>query len=99
MVFPSHGLNALDPDDWVAALAALGAEVGRFIGFELGAQFVPYGRIYPLEAYRGLLGIPECVGAKHSSLSRAAEWDRLALRDALRPDFGCSPATTWPSTW
>ena len=50
-------------------------------------MFVPYGRIYPLDAYQGLLGIAACVGAKHSSLSRQAEWDRLALRDAIRPDF------------
>ena len=87
VVFPSYGLNGLDPDAWVAALAAIGARLDRFIGFELGAQFVPYGRIYPLEAYRGLLGVPGCIGAKHSSLSRQAEWDRLALRDAVRPDF------------
>ena len=87
VIFPSHGLNALDPDAWVRALAALGATVDRFIGFELGAQFVPYGRIYPLEAYRGLLAIGSCIGAKHSSLSRQAEWDRLALRDEIRPDF------------
>jgi hypothetical protein len=48
---------------------------------------VPYGRIYSLEAYEGLLGVPTCIGAKHSSLSRAAEWDRLAVRDRIRPDF------------
>ena len=28
-----------------------------------------------------------CIGAKHSSLSRAAEWDRLAVRDRVRPGF------------
>ena len=28
-----------------------------------------------------------CIGAKHSSLSRGAEWDRLAVRDRVRPDF------------
>ena len=87
VIFPSHGLNGLDPDDWVAGLERLGATVDRFIGFELGPQFVPYGRIYPLEAYRGLLGIRSCIGAKHSSLQRQAEWDRLVLRDAVRPDF------------
>ena len=87
VVFPSHGLNALDPDAWVAAHERLATEVDRFVAFELGEQFVPYGRIYPLEAYRGLLDIPACIGAKHSSLSRRAEWDRLALRDAHRPDF------------
>jgi dihydrodipicolinate synthase/N-acetylneuraminate lyase len=87
VVFPSHGLNALDDDGWVAALAAFGAEVDRFLGFELGPMFVPYGRIVGLDAYEGLLGIDACIGAKHSSLDRQAEWDRLALRDRVRPDF------------
>ena len=50
-------------------------------------MFVPYGRIYDLDAYRALLDVPQCVGAKHSSLSRQLEWDRIALRDARRPDF------------
>jgi dihydrodipicolinate synthase/N-acetylneuraminate lyase len=87
VVFPSHGLNALDDEEWVRALAALGAEVDRFIGFELSPLFVPYGRIVSLDAYRGMLEIPSCAGAKHSSLSRQAEWDRLELRDAVRPAF------------
>jgi hypothetical protein len=34
-----------------------------------------------------MLEIPQCVGAKHSSLSREAEWDRLTLRDEVRPEF------------
>ena len=87
VVFPSHGLNALDDAGWVDALAGFGAEVDRFIGFELGPMFVPHGRIYGLDAYEGLLGIGSCLGAKHSSLDRRAEWDRLALRDRIRPDF------------
>jgi dihydrodipicolinate synthase/N-acetylneuraminate lyase len=87
VVFPSHGLNALDEQEWVAAHEAFGRRFDRFIGFELGPMFVPYGRIYSLAAYEGLLGIASCLGAKHSSLSRPAEWDRLAIRDRLRPDF------------
>ena len=87
VLFPSHGLNEQDEKGWVAALAALGAEVDRFIGFELGPMFVPYGRIVSLDAYRGMVEIPQCVGAKHSSLSRRAEWERLALRDEVRPGF------------
>lgn len=87
VIFPSHGLNGLDDDGWVAALAGLGAELDRFLGFELGPMFVPYGRIPGLDAYRGLLEIPSCIGAKHSSLSRQLEWDRLALRDEIRPGF------------
>ena len=86
-VFPSHGLNALDADGWVAAHSRLARGCDRFIAFELGPMFVPYGRIYPLDAYRGLLDIDACIGAKHSSLERSPEWDRLALRDEVRPDF------------
>ena len=87
VVFPSHGLNELEDAGWVAALGAFGKEVDRFIGFELGSMFVPYGRIVGLDAYEGLLGVESCIGAKHSSLDRRAEWDRLVLRDRVRPDF------------
>lgn len=87
VVFPSHGLNELDPDGWVDAHRDLATGTDRFVAFELGRQFVPYGRIYPLDAYSELLAIPACIGAKHSSLSRCLEWDRLRVRDALRPDF------------
>jgi hypothetical protein len=65
VVFPSYGLNALDDAAWVAAHEQLASGVDRFIGFELGAMFVPYGRIYSLDAYEGLLGLGGCIGAKH----------------------------------
>ncbi len=87
VIFPSHGLNALSEPAWIDAHAQLAARLDRFIGFELGAMFVPYGRIVGLDAYRGLMDLPQCIGAKHSSLSRQLEWDRLALRDATRPEF------------
>jgi len=87
VVFPSYGLNSLDDDGWVGALVEIGDEVDRFIGFELGAMFVPYGRIPSLDAYAGMMGIASCIGAKHSSLSRTIEWDRLDLRDRVRPEF------------
>lgn len=87
VVFPSWGLNGFDDAAWLAALDAIGRRVDRFIGFELGPMFVPYGRIVGIDTYRSLLEIPSCIGAKHSSLSRQAEWERLAARDELRPDF------------
>ena len=87
VIFPSHGLNSLGDDGWVDALAAIGERVDRFIGFELGAMFVPYGRIPSLAAYEAMMGIGSCIGAKHSSLSRRLEWDRLAVRDRMRPEF------------
>ena len=87
VIFPSNGLNGGCEETWVEALTAIGANLDRFLGFELGSMFVPYGRIYSLDAYRAMLDIYSCIGAKHSSLNRELEWQRLALRDEVRPDF------------
>ena len=87
VIFPSHGLNDHGDEAWIDAYRQLGDELDRFIGFELGRMFVAHGRIVGLDTYEELLGIPACVGAKHSSLSRVLEWQRLELRDRLRPDF------------
>ena len=87
IVFPSHGLSELAEPQWVSAHAELARHCDRFLAFELGPMFVPYGRIYSLDAYAGLMEIPSCIGAKHSSLDRRPEWERLALRDRRRPDF------------
>ena len=87
MIFPSHGLNQGSDDEWLGRFAQIGGELDRFFAFELGTMFVPYGKIVSLDTYRGLLEIASCAGAKHSSLHRKPEWDRLAVRDELRPDF------------
>ncbi len=87
IVFPTHGLTSRDGDGWVDAHTAIAEQCDRFLAFELGPMFVPYGRIYDLDAYRGLLEVGACVGAKHSSLDRGLEWERLAVRDEVRPDF------------
>lgn len=86
-IFQSFGLTSLPPDQLLAAYADFGRTAPRFIAFELGTMFAPFGKIYDLATYEGLLGITECIGAKHSSLSRQLEWDRLTLRDKVRPDF------------
>jgi dihydrodipicolinate synthase/N-acetylneuraminate lyase len=87
IVFPSFGLMAVPEEEVGAAFAALARGCDRFLAFELGEMFAPAGRIFTLDTYRKLLEVPECVGAKHSSLDRQVEWDRLAIRDAMRPDF------------
>jgi dihydrodipicolinate synthase/N-acetylneuraminate lyase len=87
VLFPCHGLNAGSDADVVARLAHLGACLPEFIGFELGTAFVPCGRILSRAAYGALMQIPNCLGAKHSSLSRRLEWERIALRDRQRPAF------------
>ena len=87
VIFPSYGLTQQPDDAIVAAYAQIGERTNGFIGFELGTMFAPFGKIYSLDVYRGLLDIPRCLGAKHSSLRRDLEWQRLQLRDAVRADF------------
>jgi dihydrodipicolinate synthase/N-acetylneuraminate lyase len=87
VIFQSYGLTGQADDEIVASYAELGRHCDRFIGFELGQMFAPFGKIYSMEVYRGLLNIPQCLGAKHSSLRRELEWERLVLRDGVRPDF------------
>ena len=87
ILFPSHGLADLADEEVVAVWAAVGERCDRFLGFELSSEFHPAGRILGLDAYRAVLDIPSCAGAKHSSLERGPEWDRLRLRDEVRPDF------------
>lgn len=87
VIFQSYGLTGQDEDGIVGSYAEIGRHCDRFIGFELGEMFAPFGRIYSPEVYRGLLGVPQCIGAKHSSLRRGLEWERLRLRDEVRPDF------------
>lgn len=87
VIFQSYGLVALGPEELIKAYEQIARYASRFIAFELGTMFAPFGKIYDLATYEGLLGIPQCTGAKHSSLKRELEWQRLVLRDSLRPDF------------
>lgn len=87
VIFQSYGLTGQGDQEIVRSYEAIGAACGPFIGFELGTMFAPFGKIYSLDVYRGLLGVKQCQGAKHSSLDRGLEWQRIQLRDATRPDF------------
>jgi dihydrodipicolinate synthase/N-acetylneuraminate lyase len=87
IVFPSFGLTGQPGEEIVASYEAIGKRVDRFIGFELGEMFAPFGKIFDLETYRGMMSVRSCIGAKHSSLSRQMEWDRLRLRHQHRPGF------------
>ena len=57
------------------------------LAFELGTMFAPNGEIFDAETVQRLMDIPEIKGMKHSSLDRLVELERLAIRDAHRPDF------------
>jgi len=84
IIVQSHGLTG---NDVLAAYNQIAKLCDHFLAFELGQMFAPFGAIYDLETYSGLMAIPNCAGAKHSSLSRELEWERLKMRDAQRPDF------------
>lgn len=87
VIFPSAFTAALDE----SALCEFFSEIARsgdsFLAFELGPMFSRYGRVFSDSVLRHLMGLPECVGLKHSSLDRKTEIERLRLRDAMRPDF------------
>jgi dihydrodipicolinate synthase/N-acetylneuraminate lyase len=87
VIFPSFGLTSGSDADMLGRYRQLGRRVESFIGFELSTEFVPSGRVLALDAYAEMLQIPNCIGAKHSSLSRRLEWERLALRNRVRPGF------------
>jgi len=87
IIFQSYGLTSGRDDQIVENYVDIASKCDRFYAFELGKMFAPFGEIYSLDVYQQLLNITACIGAKHSSLNRQAEWDRLRLRDQIRPDF------------
>jgi dihydrodipicolinate synthase/N-acetylneuraminate lyase len=87
VIFQSYGLTNQAETDIISSYKVLAKECDGFIAFELGKMFAPFGTIYSLETYEALMSIPQCKGAKHSSLDRNLEWQRLALRDKKRPEF------------
>ncbi|MEN1680081.1 MAG: dihydrodipicolinate synthase family protein [Planctomycetota bacterium] len=87
VIFQSYGLAHQADDAILENYRRIASMTGEFIAFELGNAFAPFGNIYSLGAYEQLMQIPQCSGAKHSSLNRVEEWRRLALRNRVRPDF------------
>lgn len=87
ILFQCGAVTALDEAAALAVYRRVGDAGGPLLAFELGTMFAPFGRIYSLDFFRGLLDTPAFVGLKHSSLDRGLEWQRLELRDRRRPDF------------
>jgi dihydrodipicolinate synthase/N-acetylneuraminate lyase len=87
VILQSFGLTNQNKDEIVASYETLAKSCSRFIAFELGTMFAPFGKIYDLQMFAAIMRIEECIGAKHSSLNRQLEWQRLKLRDEQRPDF------------
>jgi dihydrodipicolinate synthase/N-acetylneuraminate lyase len=87
VIFQSYGLIEQAGPEIVASYQKLAKACDRFLGFELTQDLAPFGKIYDLETYAGIMAVKGCIGAKHSSFHREPEWQRLKLRDTQRPDF------------
>lgn len=87
VIFQTTRFHDWESQEIVDLYAAICEPYEAVIGFELGKVFAPFGMIYDEETIRGLMAIPSLKGIKHSSLSRAEELKRLALRDEVRPEF------------
>ena len=87
ILFQTSRLHEKTSAEKAAAYKAICRGYAHVLAFELGPVFAPNGEIFDKETFRRLLDIPEIKGIKHSSLDRLVELERLAIRDAQRPDF------------
>jgi 4-hydroxy-tetrahydrodipicolinate synthase len=87
ILFQTARLHGKPAKEKVATYAAICKGYPQVLAFELSPRFASNGEIFDESTVRGLLEIPELKGMKHSSLDRLLEVDRLALRDAHRPEF------------
>lgn len=87
ILFQTSRLHGKSSAEKAAAYEEASRGYPRVLAFELGQMFAPNGEIFDEETFRRLLDIPEIQGIKHSSLDRLIEMERLAVRDAHRPDF------------
>jgi dihydrodipicolinate synthase/N-acetylneuraminate lyase len=87
ILFQSTALTSLPDDELVGIYRRVAAQCDQLLAFELGKTFASFGQIYSLDVIKELMQIPQIVGIKHSSLKRELEWQRLELREKIRPDF------------
>jgi dihydrodipicolinate synthase/N-acetylneuraminate lyase len=87
ILFQASALGQADEATVLSVYRDVARDGGPLLAFELGRMFAPFGRIYSTDFFCRLLEIEAFVGAKHSSLDRACEFERLALRDQHRADF------------
>lgn len=87
VLIQSYGLTQQGNDEIIDSYHRISWSTDQFIACEAGPMFTPSGKIYSLDVYRELMTIGSCTGAQHCSLDRYDEWERLALRNEIRPDF------------
>ena len=87
IIFQTARLQGLQPQEKVAVYRTVCRGFPEVLAFELAPVFASNGELFETETIAGLMEIPELKGLKHSSLDRPLEFERLSLRDELRPDF------------
>jgi len=87
ILFQTARLHGKPAREKATIYQAVSLGYSHVLAFELGQMFAPNGEILDEETFRRLMDIPEIKGIKHSSLDRLTELERLAVRDAHRPDF------------
>ncbi len=87
ILFQTARLHGKPAREKATIYQAVSLGYSHVLAFELGQMFAPNGEILDEETFRRLMDIPEIKGIKHSSLDRLTELERLAIRDAHRPDF------------
>jgi dihydrodipicolinate synthase/N-acetylneuraminate lyase len=88
VIVQCRAMHGLAPADKAAVYAAAAASAPPgTLAFELSPRFAPHGELWDAETFERVLAIERLAGAKHSSLERARELERLAARDRLRPEF------------
>lgn len=87
ILFQTARLHGKSPEKVAQVYREAARGYPHVLAFELGSMFAPNGEIWSIETVRRLMDVPDIKGMKHSSLNRLVEIERLALRDAFRPDF------------
>src|SRR4030095_11317095 len=87
VIFQTARLRGMQSHEKVAVYRAVCRGFQEVLAFELAPVFASNGEIFDEQTAKGLMEIPEIKGLKHSSLDRLLEFERLRLRDELRPDF------------
>ena len=87
ILFQCAALKEMNAAQITDVYRTVARQTDALLAFELGEMFASFGQIYPLEVVREIMEIPQIRGMKHSSLNRLLEWERLEVRDRVRPDF------------
>ncbi|MDQ6631069.1 MAG: dihydrodipicolinate synthase family protein [Verrucomicrobiota bacterium] len=87
ILFQCSAFKKMERAELVDCYRTIAADCEKLLAFELGEMFAPFGQVYSLDTVRDLMQIPQLVGMKHSSLNRQLEFQRLKLRNEIRPEF------------